>query len=260
MLQCSSREDSNLTCATRQEKVGSTLGLAVSSRNPLNTRSDPACSTLPEYLAKSLGQMEGFKQYTKSQCLDGVLNTLVRHLDVPKDQTTKFGVSRVTGCPCPVHLAKDPPQIHVHGSNGVFVVSQGDDVYLACSYCQLSAPPSKHVELVRGTESTRFNWFKYTEASWEKMMKDTKAVWLMKGRGTLHASQGRIPPAGRVMSVARSVFGVRRGVVSWMRVRGAGSPLCLRCISIVSGVSRHANPLYVAGQSGSASGCKRRKT
>lgn len=73
-------------------------------------------------MAETMRHMPDFKQLTNMQCLDKVLNSLVRHLDVPKDQVTKFGASRVMGCPCPVHLAKDIPQIHVHGSNGVFVV------------------------------------------------------------------------------------------------------------------------------------------
>ena len=81
--------------------------------------------------------MENFKQYTSAPCLDGVLNTLVRHLDVPKDQTTKFGASRVTGCPCPVHLAQKIPQIHVHGSNGVFVVCKDQASVCVPSVCML---------------------------------------------------------------------------------------------------------------------------
>lgn len=68
-------------------------------------------------------------------------------------------MARLSNMPCPVHLYEDPPALHVHPSNGVFIGVDGDTVYCACSECKLKdIAKGGSLEVLEGTATHNYAW------------------------------------------------------------------------------------------------------
>ena len=79
------------------------------------------------------------------------------HYFLPKGKL--LPMARLSNMPCPVHLYEDPPALHVHPSNGVFIGVDGDTVYCACSECKLKdVVHGGSLEVLKGTHMHNYAW------------------------------------------------------------------------------------------------------
>jgi hypothetical protein len=133
----------------------------------LRPRGAPSSSVLPAYLRDYLARRGGFTEYTALPSLQGVLAGLRRY--VP-DEANEMLACRISGCPCPVHLCKAPPEVHVHRNNGVFAVARGGEVFLACSYCKMPEGAAVPDNVVEKSVRDWYQWCRYDEDTWGKLV------------------------------------------------------------------------------------------
>ena len=79
-------------------------------------------------------------------------------------------MARVTGMPCPLRLCKNPPEVHVHSSNGVFVAVDGEALWCTCSVCELKEKKGG-LAILEGSEGRRHPWVRITEGEYKTVTK-----------------------------------------------------------------------------------------
>ena len=160
------------------------MGGGATKRHKAAVRNPRAPEFLPAWLASALGGGECNSSMPclqvllcvckkskaiklKAQQAGGYVHSSL-HDYLPKG--VSLNMARVTGMPCPLRLCKDPPEVHVHSSNGVFVAVDGEIVYSTCSVCELRG--DKHcLTVVEGSERRRHPWVRITEGEYKTVLK-----------------------------------------------------------------------------------------